>query len=72
MHLSKEGLANWHPNILDRPDANIYPEFIKGFRRLKIDLEKKHPEIEIINVTDNSDLNEFPKIGVKEFWEGRK
>ncbi len=72
MHLSKEGLANWHSNMIDIPDKDIFKKFLKGFKRLKIDLIKKHPEVEIINITDDSDLNEFPKIGVKEFWEGRK
>jgi len=71
MHLSKEGEANWYPNMLDVPNAKVFTKFINGFKRLKIDLMKKHPKVEIINITDNSDLNEFPKIGVKEFWEGR-
>lgn len=72
MHLSKEGLSNWHPNMLDVPDHDIFMKFLEGFRRLKIDLAKKHPEVQIINITDDSDLNEFPKIGVNEFWYGRR
>ncbi len=71
MHLIN-GQNNWHPNLLTRPDSDIFSKFIEGFGLLKKDLQKKYPQIEVINVTDNSSLNLFPKIGVEEFWEGRK
>ena len=72
MQLAEDGTANWHPNMIDPPDASIYPKFLEGFMRMKVELTKKYPELEIMNITDRSDLNEFPKIGVKEFWDNRR
>ncbi len=71
MHLSKNGRPNWHDELLDKPNKNIYPRFLKGFQRLANDLESKFPNREIINITDNSSLDLFPKIGVKDFWDKR-
>jgi hypothetical protein len=62
------GQNNWHPNELAKPNPDVFEKFIEGFKALKIDMDKKHPEIEVINITDDSDLNLYPKIGVKEFW----
>ena len=72
MHLSKDTKSNWHLNRLDKPNKSIYSKFLKGFERLNIDLKKKFSGVEIINITDDSSLNLFPKIGVDEFWEGRR
>jgi len=72
MHLSNNKRANWHQNRLDKPNENIYPKFLRGFKKLAVDWKKKFPDAEIINVTDNSSLDLFPEIGVDEFWEGRK
>jgi len=72
MHLSKDSKANWHPNKLDKPNKNIYPKFLIGFKKMADDLQPKFPGVEIINITDDSSLDLFPKIGVKEFWEDRK
>ena len=71
MKLSKNGKANWHPNHIDKPNKDIYPEFIKGCENLKKALPKEFPGVEIFNVTDDSDLNVFPKISAKEFWKGK-
>ncbi len=71
MHLSKDGKPNWHNQLLDKPNKNVYPGFIKGFQRTVKDLEIKFPGKEIINITDDSDLNVFPKIGIKKFWSER-
>jgi len=35
-------------------------------------LKKVFPGKEVINVTDDSDLDVFSKIGCKQFWEERK
>ena len=74
MQLSKDGKINWHVNKLDKPKAvvKVFPDFLKGFKKLAIDLKTKFPGVEVINITDDSKLNEFPKVGVKEFWEKRK
>ncbi len=71
MQLGEKGNANWHDNSLDKPDADVYNKFITGFKRISKDLIK-FPGAEVFNVTDNSLLDVFPKIGVKEFWENRK
>jgi len=67
MHLIG-GRSNWHDNNLDKPNAAVYPRFLKGFERLAKDLPIKFPGCKIINITDDSSLDLFPKIGVKEFW----
>lgn len=71
MHLTK-GQNNWHANQLAKPDPDIFSKFIEGFKKLKADLKNKYPEVEVINVTDNSSLDLFPKIGLDEFWSTRK
>lgn len=71
MHLTG-GRSNWHDNSLDKPNENVYPRFLKGFERLNKDLPIKFPGREIFNVTDDSSLDSFPKIGTKEFWEAYK
>jgi len=71
MHLSKKAMSNWHQNRLDKPNKNIYSKFLGGFKKLSVDLKKKFPSVEVINITDDSSLNLFPKIGVNEFWKGR-
>jgi hypothetical protein len=71
MCLAEDGESNWHPNMLDSPDAGIFKKFLEGFKRMKVELKEKHPDLEVINITDRSDLNEFPKVGVKEFWKNR-
>lgn len=72
MHLSKDGRPNWHDNQIDKPDRLLYKKFIKHFSRVKKALPEVFPGTEIINITDDSSLDMFPKIGVKEFWKERR
>lgn len=72
MHLSKEGKPNWHDNMINRASVGVYEKFIEAFTRVSIDLKKKFPGREVINVTNNSDLDIFPKIACDVFWEQRK
>ncbi len=71
MQLSKDGKANWHPNLLDKPNPDVFKKFLNGFENVERDLKEKYPDVEVFNITDNSSLNLFPKIGVEEFWKGR-
>jgi len=71
MHLSKDGRSNWHNNLVNKPNKAVYEKFIEGFTRVSIDLKKLFPGREVINVTDNSDLDVFPKIGREQFWKER-
>ena len=70
MQLS-EGKPNWHDNLIDKPNAAIYNKSQEGFKKVHIDWQKKFSDREIINVTDNSNLDTFPKIGTQEFWNDR-
>ena len=73
MHLTG-GRSNWHDNNLDKPNEAVYPRFLKGFERMQKDMGKFLGS-EIFNITDDSSLDIFPKIGVNEFWSnytGRK
>jgi len=73
MHLSKDGRPNWHKNkLLSQPDAKVYKRFIQGFVKLNEAMAETFPNAEIINVTDDSGLNVFCKIGCEEFWKNGK
>jgi len=72
MHLSKEGKSNWHNKLIGKQKAVVYKKFIKAFTKVSIDLKNVFPGRDIINITDDSDLDIFPKVGCKEFWEGRR
>lgn len=61
MKLSNEGKANWHHLRFEKESPVVYPRFILGYASVKRDLPRKFPGREIINVTDDSDLNYFPK-----------
>ena len=63
--------SNWHPNFLnDNPDS-VYKKFLDWSKYVKMDWDSKYPDIDIINVTDDSALDIFPKIPVSAFWEER-
>ena len=72
MQLSKAGKANYHDRPCDKPTKAVYKKFLKGLEKLKRDLPKVFPGREIINITDDSRLNLFQKIGVKQFFEERR
>lgn len=71
MHLSN-GHQNYHENLLNEPDKMVYRKFMEGFERLRKNLNRVFPGREIINVTDNSSMNCFPKIACERFWNERK
>ena len=72
MHLSREGKPNWHNKLISKPRKDVYEKFIEAFTIVSIDLKKIFPGREIINITDDSDLDVFPKIGCEQFWKERK
>ena len=72
MHLSKKGNPNWHDKVIDKPRKDVYQRFINGFLRVAEDLKKKFPDVEVFNVTSDSDLEVFPKIDFDKFWMERK
>jgi len=72
MKLSKEGKSNWHDHLIAKPSESVYPKFVTGFQFVKKDLPKVFPGRQIINITDDSCLDCFPKISVKDFFAKRK
>lgn len=72
MALDKVGKPNWHTQpLIDRPRNEIYDKFVRGMKRVAADLPKVFPGTEIINVTDCSNLDVFPKVGFRAFWNER-
>jgi hypothetical protein len=71
MKLDKDGKNNWHVNNINKPNPEVFPKFISGMNFVKRDLTK-FDGVEVFNVTDDSDLNVFPKISLKSFWSERK
>ena len=71
----KEGPAddpNWHDERVEKHIKGLYAsKFLKHFPRIKADLHSKFPGREIHNINDDSALQEFPIIGVDEFWSQR-
>ena len=71
MQLSKKGKSNWHPNYIDSPNPDSYGRFAKGFGSLKVSMTKECPDVEVINVTDDSRLDFYQKMPVDKFWVER-
>ncbi len=75
MHISKDQQSNWHRNPFfnAKQQKEVYAGAIKnGFNCFPKELAGKFPGREIINITDDSSLDVFPKVGVSEFWDNRK
>lgn len=60
--------TNWHVNTLQKPDKKLFPVFIEGFNALNKDRLAKFPHVKIYNLTEDSDLNLFPKISINTFF----
>jgi len=64
--------SNWHPNNLDKNPPAVYKKFIEWSKYIKQDWQNKFPHVEIVNITDDSALDIFPKVGTDEFWLRKK
>ena len=71
MHLDAEGRPNWHDYVIDTPKQDVYNRMIRGFEKAAPELRQLYPDRSIINVTNDSDLDVFPKINFDEFWNMR-
>lgn len=69
MKLGKQGNANWHENLVESPNAEVYGNFQNGFLNLERFRKSLFPNTEIININDDSDLTVFPTISAKLFWK---
>lgn len=68
MSMPEGGNPNWHDVRYDRGDPTCYPRYVKGFKYIVRDLPVRFPGTEILNVTDNSKLDCFPKISMQEHF----
>ena len=66
-----EGKANWHDLRHEEEKVEVYERFIRGYKDVVADWKEKFSDREIINITDDSDLDAFPKISVKEHFEAK-
>jgi hypothetical protein len=64
--------SNWHLNNIDKNPPEVYQKFIEWFKYFYEDWKSKYSHIEIINVTDSSELPYVQKIPVEVFWAERK
>jgi hypothetical protein len=60
--------ANWHRVRYQQAYASVYRRFLDGFNKVKRDLLVKFPTREVYNVTDDSDLNVFPKVSPRDHF----
>jgi len=44
----------------------LFKKFHKGFECLKVEMEKKAPDVKVLNANPDSDLDSFPKITLEE------
>lgn len=66
MKLSKEGQNNWHANLVNEPNADVFPRFQKQFEKLAFDLKRDYPQVEVLNAGPDSDLSVFRKVTLQE------
>jgi len=81
MKLSKDGKSNWHPNLCNKPNPNVYNKFKYGnfedadfvkyqggpeFIFQKIRKDAEELGIEILNAGPDSDLLAFPMVDIKD------
>lgn len=62
---------NWHDLRCEPGRAEVYPRFCKKFGALATALPIVFPGREIVNVTDGSELNCFPKVSLAEHFGGK-
>ncbi len=69
--LSEQGKPNWHDHLLSPPNAKVYKRFNQAFKTLASWMPRRFPDREIINITDDSGLDVFPKVSCDKFWKDR-
>ena len=63
---------NWHNLRHQNGRREVYARFLNEFKRFSKSAQKVYPDREIINVTDDSDLIEFPKVSLEEHFGARR
>lgn len=72
MKLGIEGKANWHDTRYEKEKAEVYDRFLKGYDDVYYDWKTKFENRYIINITNDSDLEVFPKITLEKHFRGEK
>lgn len=61
--------GNWHDLCYEPPNPTHYPFFLDRMNTVARDLPTMFPGQEVINVTDDSALDVFPKVSLKDHFE---
>lgn len=69
MKLSEKGKANWHELRYQKANPEVYNRFLREFYQVSNTLEEVFPGCEVVNVTDDSRLNLFPKVSAAEHFQ---
>lgn len=72
MMLGNTGKANWHDVRHSVGMPGVYPRFLAGFNQVAKTLPLVFPEREIINVTNDSRLEAFPKQTIEDHFGKKK
>lgn len=67
-----DGKPNWHDELMDKPSQKLYEGMNYCDARMKRDLKSKFPNRQVINVTDHSNYDVWPKVPLTGFFEQRK
>lgn len=65
------GKANWYSDVVKPPNHALFAKFTRGFGQVEKDRKILFPNCEVVNVSDVSKLEVFPKVGFKQFWKER-
>lgn len=60
--------ANYYNNLKDKPNALLYPRFLKMFKLFEAQRKSMFPAVNIVNLTESSDLDLYVKKSRKEFF----
>lgn len=62
MKLGEDGQANWHPNLINKPNAEVYGNFMTNMKLLDSLIKRHCPDVQVINANPDSGLECFPKM----------
>jgi len=69
--LAADGKSHWHNKYASVTDRQAFRVFKNGFAAVAEDLPRLFPGREVINVSDVSKVDVFPKISPAMFWKER-
>lgn len=68
MRMGEGHKPNWHDLRYEKGKPEVYNRFVHEMRHIPRTLPETFPGCEIINVTDDSELNLFPKVSIAEHF----